>query len=123
MPSGGIRPGAGRPKGSKQIRSAGSAIRATKAEGKPLPLDFLLASMNDLKLGFKERLAAAIAAAPYVHPRLASIQVSAEVKDTSKISQELMAALKSLSEMARTRSMEPTKHSLEAPALITSLNG
>ena len=123
MPSGGIRPGAGRPKGSKQIRSAGSAIRATKAEGKPLPLDFLLASMNDLKLEFRERLAAAIAAAPYVHPRLASIQVSAEVKDTSKISQELMAALKSLAEMARTRPMEPTKHSLEAPALITSLKG
>lgn len=103
MQNGGRRPGAGRPKGSKQVRSSSGLIRAAKASGKSMPLDYLLDVMNDPQQSQRERLSAAIAAAPYVHPRLASVQMSGEVRDTSKFSAELNEALKSLAKMARTR--------------------
>ena len=103
MPRGGHRPGAGRPKGSKQVRSSAPLIRRAKAAGKPMPLDYLLDVMNDPAQGLRERLSAAIAAAPYVHPRLASVQVSGEVKDRSQLNTDLLNALKDLSEIARTR--------------------
>jgi len=121
MPRGGHRLGAGRPKGSKQVRSSAHMIREAKASGKLMPLDFLLTSMNDQKLEFKERLSAAIAAAPYVHPRLASVHVSGELKDSSKMNQDLMEALKSLSEMARNRPIAPSNYAIEPSTLTTSL--
>ena len=40
MPSGGLRRGAGRPKGAKQVRSSGLSILRAKASGQILPLDF-----------------------------------------------------------------------------------
>ena len=110
MSRGGNRTGAGRPKGSKQIRSSAHMIRAAKASGKLMPLDYMLDVMNDSQQGLKERLSAAIAAAPFVHPRLASVQVNGEIKDPSKLNADLMAALKSLAEMARTRSIESSRN-------------
>ena len=103
MPRGGHRPGAGRPKGSKQVRSSAPLIRRAKAAGKPMPLDYLLDVMNDPEQGLRERLSAAIAAAPYVHPRLASVHVNAEIKDTTKLSNDLLKALSDLAEIARKR--------------------
>ena len=103
MPRGGIRLGAGRPKGSKQVRSSAPLIRRAKATGKQMPLDYLLDVMNDPEQAARDRLSAAIAAAPYVHPRLASVQVNGEVKDTTQMGVELKNALKSLAELARSQ--------------------
>ena len=101
MPSGGSRRGAGRPKGAKQTRSSGLSIRRAKASGKLLPLDFLIQTLNDPSLEQRDRMAAAIAAAPYVHPKLASVQFKGDITDNSQISKELNDALISLSEMVR----------------------
>lgn len=109
MPRGGNRPGAGRPKGSKQVRSSAPLIRRAKAAGKPMPLEYLLEVMNDPEQGTRERLSAAIAAAPYVHPRLASVQVKGEIKDKRYLNGELFEALGALAEMARSRSTYPAE--------------
>lgn len=73
---GGRRPGAGRPPGSKNQRSAEIARQAVEAG--ITPIEVMLNAMRDLwEEGTPEakREAAKIAkdAAPYVHPRLASI--------------------------------------------------
>ena len=73
---GGARPGAGRPPGSKNQRSAEVARQA--AEAGITPIEVMLSAMRDLwEEGTSEakREAARIAkdAAPYLHPRLASI--------------------------------------------------
>ena len=73
---GGARPGAGRPAGSKNHRSANVAHQA--AEEGITPIEVMLSAMRELwEEGTSEakREAAKIAkdAAPYVHPRLASI--------------------------------------------------
>ena len=73
---GGRRPGAGRPAGSKNQRSAEIAREA--AESGITPIEVMLGTMRELwALGTPEakREAAEIAkdAAPYIHPRLASI--------------------------------------------------
>src|SRR5262249_33323749 len=73
---GGRRPGAGRPVGSKNQRSAD--IARTAAASGITPIEVMLGTMRELwAQGTPEakREAAEIAkdAAPYVHPRLASI--------------------------------------------------
>jgi hypothetical protein len=73
---GGARPGAGRPVGSKNHRSAEVARQATEAG--ITPIEVMLSAMRDLwEEGTPEakREAARIAkdAAPYIHPRLATI--------------------------------------------------
>ena len=73
---GGARSGAGRPVGSKNQRSAEVARKAVEAG--MTPIEVMLTAMRDLwDEGTSEakREAARIAkdAAPYVHPRLASI--------------------------------------------------
>ena len=73
---GGIRSGAGRPPGSKNQRSADIARQAVEAG--ITPIEVMLNAMRELwEEGTSEakREAARIAkdAAPYVHPRLASI--------------------------------------------------
>jgi hypothetical protein len=73
---GGARPGAGRPPGSMNHRSAEIARQATEAG--ITPIEVMLSAMRDLwEEGTSEgkREAARIAkdAAPYVHPRLSSI--------------------------------------------------
>ena len=73
---GGSRTGAGRPPGSKNQRSAEIAQAAVEAG--ITPIEVMLTAMRDLwAVGTPEakREAATIAkdAAPYVHPRLASI--------------------------------------------------
>ena len=47
---------------------------AVRASG-PTPLDYLVQVMRDESLDLAKRLDAAKAAAPYVHPRLASVAV------------------------------------------------
>src|SRR4029078_6989276 len=73
---GGARPGAGRPPGSKNQRSAEVARQAVEAG--ITPIEVMLNAMRDLwEEGTPEakREAARIAkdAAPYIHPRLSNI--------------------------------------------------
>lgn len=90
---GGARPGAGRRKGSvaKHRKLANEATQQAIGTGET-PLAFLLAFMRDPGKPDKDRLAAATAAAGYVHPKLSSVEVQAEVDATVAVSRiELVA--------------------------------
>lgn len=71
---GGKRPGAGRKKGEPNRRTAEAQDQA-KATG-IMPLDYLLSVMRSDAEEPRTRLSAAMAAAPYVHAKLSSIEVS-----------------------------------------------
>jgi hypothetical protein len=75
---GGARPGAGRPCGSKSStgKRRQEEIARLKAAGAELPLDRLLRRMGDLSEPERYRDSLAIAAAPYLHPRLTSIAMA-----------------------------------------------
>jgi len=62
------------PKRAAAPVSAGETLAAIRASG-PTPLDYLILVMRDASLDLAKRLDAAKAAAPYVHPRLASVAV------------------------------------------------
>lgn len=72
--SGGARPGAGRPKGAANRRTREIADKAA-AEG-ITPLEVMLKAMMEHYDAKEYTAAAAIAkdAAPYIHPRLASVE-------------------------------------------------
>lgn len=66
--------GSGRQVGTPDKRRIGrQSLRATEGV---LPLDFMLETMRDTTRDHKDRMAAAIAAAPYLHPRLANIETN-----------------------------------------------
>lgn len=77
MKNGGKRPGAGRKPGSKN--KATLAREQAIAESGMTPLQYLLSIVQDVKQEQTARVDAAKAAAPYVHPRLASIEHSGEI--------------------------------------------
>lgn len=72
MARGGARPGAGRPKGSVSKLSQEVAAEAVKAG--ITPLDYMLAVMRDKNASQARRDEMAKAVAPYVHPRLSSVE-------------------------------------------------
>jgi hypothetical protein len=70
MSRGGYRPGAGRPKGSKtKVRRIVAAPR--RPEVPVTPLEYMLAVMSDPNADPLRRDKMAIAAAPFMHPRVA----------------------------------------------------
>ncbi|MGH7080392.1 MAG: hypothetical protein ACREFU_20120 [Acetobacteraceae bacterium] len=69
MPRGGRRPGSGRPPGAKNCRTREIAERA--AESGVTPIEYVLAVMLDETVEADRRDRMAVAAAPYIHPRLA----------------------------------------------------
>lgn len=71
---GGKRPGAGRKKGSPNKVTAEK--RAEIAASGLTPLEYMLKVMRDEGEESHRRLSAAQAAAPYVHAKLSSIEVS-----------------------------------------------
>ncbi|MEO8325497.1 MAG: hypothetical protein ABI618_06590 [Nitrospirota bacterium] len=74
---GGKRPGAGRKKG---IPNRASAAREAAITASGLtPLDYMLSTMRDETKPLALRLDMAKAAAPYVHPRLASVEQAVQV--------------------------------------------
>lgn len=77
---GGSRPGAGRPRGApnRKTRELQQAVAASGIT----PLDFMLSVMRNEAADLAERLEAAKSAAPYVHPKLATIDVNATVSGT-----------------------------------------
>jgi len=73
---GGKRPGAGRPKGAIS-KSTRAIVEGAKSAGM-LPLDYMLAVMRDREAETGRRDDMAKAAAPYLHPRLASTEVKGD---------------------------------------------
>ncbi len=76
MANGGARPGAGRKKGGHN-RVTEEAIEQAKAGGQ-MPLDYLLGIMRDVEADEAKRIDCAKAAAPYLHAKLANIDVNAK---------------------------------------------
>ncbi len=74
---GGARPGAGRPKGAKTKKNA-ELIAAVEQSGET-PLQFMLRVMRDPRKPWDDRMEMAKAAAPYVHSKLSSVEVNANV--------------------------------------------
>lgn len=74
MARGGKRPGAGRPKGAANKKTREIAERAIQ-EG-ITPLEYMLRLLRDESADPQMRFEAAKAAAPYIHPRLSSIEAS-----------------------------------------------
>lgn len=81
MARGGKRPNAGRKVGTKTRKVAERIAVAERALAEGLtPLDYMLSILRDTTKEQSERFAAAKEAAPYLHPRLSSIE--ANVKAT-----------------------------------------
>ena len=72
MAAGGRRPGAGRPRG---VTAGTKHARLEKMLGKgsKTPLEYRLNILNDKKTSPEKKMWAAEKAAPFVHPRLASV--------------------------------------------------
>lgn len=79
MAKGGKRPGAGRPKGSKDkvLKAQREAIAASGL----MPLDYMLAILRDETAESSRRDWAADKAAPYLHPKLQSTTVKGDGPD------------------------------------------
>lgn len=69
MAKGGYRPGAGRPKGPAKSSAKELATTVTKCGGRT-PLEYMLTVMNDQDADVTRRDRMAIAAAPFMHPRV-----------------------------------------------------
>lgn len=78
---GGARPGAGRKPGVANRRTAEQAAKAS--EGGVTPLDYLLSVMRSATEP-RERLAAAVAAAPYVHAKLSSVNMTGDINHSHR---------------------------------------
>ena len=76
MPKGGARPGAGRPKGGRNKRTAEMIAKAEA--GGLMPLDYMLGVMRDEANAPAARLDAAKSAAPYIYPKLAQVGVDGD---------------------------------------------
>ena len=72
--NGGARPGAGRKKNSPNKKTA--AIQKAVEESGLTPLDYMLEVMRDVAAEPRDRLSAANMAAPYVHAKLSSIELT-----------------------------------------------
>ena len=129
MPRGGARVGSGRKPGSTDRKfgkiSAERVLNRTGTGPDAMPLAYMLAVMNDAEEKSSVRLQAAIAAAPYVHPRLASVEVKNENTTTLAIESDIGKALRELAEIARLRGpviegeiLEPA--TLEEPDISTA---
>ena len=82
MPRGGPRPNSGRKAGTKNIKTKVIAERCAQ-EG-ITPLEYMLNVMRDPTQEFDTRMDSAKSCAPYMHPKLASVEqkVEAEVNGT-----------------------------------------
>ncbi len=83
---GGARPGGGRPKGSPN--KASIARQAEIAATGLTPLQFMLDRLRDETASDEDRRWAAQNAAPYVHPKLSSVE--ANVKGTIDVRAKLL---------------------------------
>jgi hypothetical protein len=77
MAHGGYRPGAGRKRGSLTAKTR--EIAEAASAGGITPLEYMLSVLRNELADPKERFAAATAAAPYIHPRLAAVEHSGDM--------------------------------------------
>lgn len=75
--NGGKRPGAGRKAGVPNKRTA--ALQAAVESTGVTPLEYMLQVMRDETNDPRERLNAAVSAAPFVHAKLSSVEINAKV--------------------------------------------
>jgi hypothetical protein len=73
MPAGGERRGSGRPKGSQNKRTLAHKYIPAPEVGE-LPLEYMVRVMNDPSVDNERRDKMAIAAAPYYHQKLATVE-------------------------------------------------
>ena len=78
----------GRQKGARN--RATEEARAAAAASGIMPLDFMLAVMRDPGADHKRRDAMAMAAAPYIHPRLTAIDAKLNPGATQRSPQKLL---------------------------------
>jgi hypothetical protein len=87
MARGGSRPNAGRPKGAQNIKTI-EQVEAVKASGLT-PLEYLTSVYQDIGQDEAKRIDAAKAAAPYVHAKLSSVEMTGKdggpIATTSKV--------------------------------------
>lgn len=102
---GGVRPGAGRPKGTRRRLSV-KAIEEAASEGL-LPVQYMLRVMRDARVPKPRRDAMAIAAAPYFHAKLSSVEVKNKRGEKFKIASENMTAKEAMDAYMSTLS-QPT---------------
>lgn len=123
MTAGGKREGAGRKAGTpnKPKIKPRSEFKPRKLSAERLaaqlslapertPLNFLIKTMEDdlfdvegkkIPIKFSQRLLAAIQAAPYVHPKLSSVEVKGDPSQPLTVQTEIGKALMELAERAR----------------------
>ena len=88
MARGGKRAGAGRKPGSKAEATKQALSAAGEGE---MPLHYMLRVMRDPAAEEKRRDAMAVAAAAFIHPKLSSVDLKADVNvanDTSELTRE-----------------------------------
>lgn len=86
MPRGGARKGAGRKKGSLTAKTRAIAEQAVQTG--ITPLEYMLKILADENANQARRDDMAKAAAPYCHPRLASVEHSGEMKIENRVSSD-----------------------------------
>lgn len=107
MARGGRRDGAGRkprPAGERKVSFSWEKVaQAIELSPENTPLAHLLAFMQNKEMKDTLRLQAAIAAAPYMHPKLSSVEIKTDQAAPMKAQSEIGAALASLAELMRQR--------------------
>ena len=107
MPRGGRREGAGRPTGSvskRGVRISKQVLANLELNSRTNPLEYLLGVMQDDRQKTSIRMQAAIAAAPYVHPKLASVELKGNQEQPLQVKSDIGQALAALAELARQQS-------------------
>lgn len=107
MARGGRREGAGRkarPAGERRVSFTWEKVaQAIELSPEKTPLAHLLAFMQNETMKDTLRLQAAIAAAPYMHPKLSAIEIKTDQAAPMKAQSEIGAALSALAELMRQR--------------------
>ena len=109
MAKGGFRVGAGRRTGTsdKEMRKVNveKVLQSIGSGPDKTPLAYMLGIMQSDRADIKmsERIQCAIAAAPYVHPRLSSVEVKGDANAPLQIQSDIGQALAKLAEIARSR--------------------
>lgn len=87
---GGARPGAGRKKGSGTAKALKAEAREKAALEGILPVEYMLKVMRDARVPRPRRDAMAIAAAPYLHSKLSSVELKNKKGEALKIVSDQM---------------------------------
>jgi hypothetical protein len=102
---GGARPGAGRPKG--RINKVSREERAKYAESGELPLDYMMRIMRDARYPKARRDQMAMAAAPYFHAKLSSMEIKNKKGEKFRLATADMSAKEAMEAYMSTLS-QPT---------------